>query len=200
MTGALSPQTGMVIVIDISVFIRWVSLVQCASWPWRNSTRCSTRLSPSRQSNKDISSPKRPHSLPTEFLDYLLSAPENWPFGLFKFLSIHVDSDDMAQPFTSRSAYTSGKLADRSLNSNPIGFGAPSLPRHRMLGSLNPGPGNFGADGGKSTQQPPPPPAHSQDHAPSQESANPLNRLTEEQREEINEAVRDPLVAKPKIF
>jgi hypothetical protein len=93
------------------------------------------------------------------------------------------------QPFVSRSVYTSGKLPDRSLNPNPIPFGATTLSRHRALGGANPGPGDFGVDGGKSTQPLPPPPVHSQNHAPSQDATNPLNRLTEEQREEINEAV-----------
>ncbi|KAL1969499.1 hypothetical protein VTN77DRAFT_8937 [Rasamsonia byssochlamydoides] len=93
-------------------------------------------------------------------------------------------------PFGSRSAYASGKLPDRSLSANPLPFSASAFSRHRGLGAQNPGAGDFGADTGKSTQQqqPPPPPAHSQSHVSSQEAANPLNRLTEEQREEINEA------------
>src|SRR4029077_14020610 len=81
------------------------------------------------------------------------------------------------QPFVSRSVYTSGKLPDRSLNPNPIPFGATTLSRHRALGGANPGPGDFGVDGGKSTQPLPPPPVHSQNHAPSQDATNPLNRL-----------------------
>lgn len=89
------------------------------------------------------------------------------------------------QPFGSRS-YGGGKLPDRSVNANAIPFSASSFSRHRGLGAT--GPGEFGAEGAKSTQQAPPqPPVHSQTHGPSQDS-NPLNRLTEEQREEINEA------------
>ncbi|GAQ08253.1 cell division control protein 31 [Aspergillus lentulus] len=92
------------------------------------------------------------------------------------------------QPFGSRS-YGGGKLPDRSVNTNAIPFSASSFSRHRGLGAT--GPGEFGAEGAKSTQQAAPqPPVHSQTHGPSQDS-NPLNRLTEEQREEINEAVRD---------
>lgn len=92
------------------------------------------------------------------------------------------------QPFGSRS-YGGGKLPDRSVNANAIPFSASSFSRHRGLGAT--GPGEFGAEGAKSTQQAPPqPPVHSQTHGPSQDS-NPLNRLTEEQREEINEAVSD---------
>ncbi|GFF23259.1 cell division control protein Cdc31, putative [Aspergillus lentulus] len=89
------------------------------------------------------------------------------------------------QPFGSRS-YGGGKLPDRSVNTNAIPFSASSFSRHRGLGAT--GPGEFGAEGAKSTQQAAPqPPVHSQTHGPSQDS-NPLNRLTEEQREEINEA------------
>lgn len=93
-------------------------------------------------------------------------------------------------PFGSRSAYASGKLPDRSLN--PLPFSASAFSRHRGLGAQTPGTGDFGNDAGKSAQQqqPPPPPAHSQSHMSSQDASNPLNRLTEEQREEINEAVR----------
>ncbi|KAL1983052.1 hypothetical protein VTN96DRAFT_535 [Rasamsonia emersonii] len=91
-------------------------------------------------------------------------------------------------PFGSRSAYASGKLPDRSLN--PLPFSASAFSRHRGLGAQTPGTGDFGNDAGKSAQQqqPPPPPAHSQSHMSSQDASNPLNRLTEEQREEINEA------------
>ena len=89
------------------------------------------------------------------------------------------------QPFGTRSAYVSGKFPDRSSNPNPAPFNASSLSRHRTFGGANPGTSDFVADSGKAAQQPPPPPAHSQ------EPVNPLNRLTEEQREEINEAVRN---------
>ncbi|EAW10553.1 putative cell division control protein Cdc31 [Aspergillus clavatus NRRL 1] len=88
------------------------------------------------------------------------------------------------QPFASRS-YAGGKLPDRSVNANTIPFSASSFSRHRGLGAS--GPGEFGGEVAKSTQQAPAPPVHSQTHGPSQDS-NPLNRLTEEQREEINEA------------
>lgn len=54
----------------------------------------------------------------------------------------------------------------------------------------NPGPGDFGGpEGPKQTQQPTSAPAATQSHGPGQDG-NPLSRLTEEQREEINEAVR----------
>jgi hypothetical protein len=54
----------------------------------------------------------------------------------------------------------------------------------------NPGPGDFGGpEGPKQTQQPTAAPAATQSHGQGQD-ANPLSRLTEEQREEINEAVR----------
>ncbi|OXV09355.1 hypothetical protein Egran_02874 [Elaphomyces granulatus] len=92
------------------------------------------------------------------------------------------------QPFTSRSTYVSGKFPDRSLNPNPAPFNTASLSRHRTFGGGNPGTGDFVTDAGKPAQQPPQPPAHSQGHGQSQEPINPLNRLTEEQREEINEA------------
>ncbi|KAI9933037.1 hypothetical protein ASPWEDRAFT_34048 [Aspergillus wentii DTO 134E9] len=87
------------------------------------------------------------------------------------------------QPFGSRS-YAGGKLPDRSINANAIPFSASTFSR-RGLGAT--GAGDFGPEGSKSTQQAPPPPVHSQAHGPSQD-ANPLSRLTEEQREEINEA------------
>ncbi|KKK21107.1 cell division control protein, partial [Aspergillus ochraceoroseus] len=86
--------------------------------------------------------------------------------------------------FGSRS-YTAGKLPDRSLNTNAIPFSASSFSRHRALGG--PATGDFGPDAAKSTHQAPGQPAHSQTHGPAQDT-NPLNRLTEEQREEINEA------------
>ncbi|KAL2001369.1 hypothetical protein VTN02DRAFT_1837 [Thermoascus thermophilus] len=87
------------------------------------------------------------------------------------------------QPFASRSAYA-GKLPDRSIGANAMPFSASTFSRNRGLGVVG---GDFGAEVGKSTQQPPPPPTHSQAHGQSQDP-NPLNRLTEEQREEINEA------------
>jgi hypothetical protein len=95
-------------------------------------------------------------------------------------------------PFGSRSAYASGKLPDRSLSANPLPFSASAFSRHRGLGVSNAGAGDSAQQSQQQQQQPPPPPAHSQGHAPSSQEAtnNPLNRLTEEQREEINEAVR----------
>ncbi|KAI9373798.1 hypothetical protein BJX61DRAFT_541367 [Aspergillus egyptiacus] len=89
------------------------------------------------------------------------------------------------QPFGSRS-YNAGKLPDRSLNNNSIPFSASSFSR-RGLGAT--GTGEFGPDTAK-TSQPAPvaaQQAHAQSHGAQQES-NPLSRLTEEQREEINEA------------
>src|SRR5438034_9801626 len=85
--------------------------------------------------------------------------------------------------FPPRSSYTSNKLPDRSaLNTNPLPFGSSVLSRRDR--------GDFG-DGvhGKSQQHPPAPPAHSQQQAGHQANNNPMNDLTEEQREEINEAV-----------
>ncbi|KAL3479089.1 hypothetical protein BJX99DRAFT_223029 [Aspergillus californicus] len=87
------------------------------------------------------------------------------------------------QPFGSRS-YTAGKLPDRSLNTNAIPFSASSFSR-RGLGPA--GQGEFGPDAAKTSQQAPQQQVHAQSHAAQQES-NPLSRLTEEQREEINEA------------
>ncbi|KAE8148766.1 hypothetical protein BDV25DRAFT_157630 [Aspergillus avenaceus] len=87
-----------------------------------------------------------------------------------------------SQGFGSRSFAASTKLPDRSVNANPTPFGASTFSRQR-LGA----PGPDLADAGRSTQQAPQPPVHSQTHGPSQDS-NPLSRLTEEQREEINEA------------
>jgi hypothetical protein len=102
-------------------------------------------------------------------------------------------------PFGSRSAYAAGKLPDRSLGANSVPFSASAFSRNRGLGGTNP---DFGADP-KSQQQPPPPPAHLQSHVVTQETANPLNRLTEEQREEINEAVRKntpPIQERPEKY
>ena len=62
-------------------------------------------------------------------------------------------------------------------------FSATSFSRHRGLGASAP---EFNAEGPKQNQQAAP---TQQSHAPAQD-ANPLSRLTEEQREEINEAVR----------
>ncbi|PWY87331.1 EF-hand [Aspergillus sclerotioniger CBS 115572] len=100
------------------------------------------------------------------------------------------------QPFGTRS-YASGKLPDRSLNTNALPFSASSFSRHRSLAGA-PGATSSAADFAdpKSTNQvplgapqaPPAPPMHSQPHASSPQDTNPLNRLTEEQREEINEA------------
>lgn len=108
----------------------------------------------------------------------------------------------MAQPFGSRS-YAGGKLPDRSVNANALPFSASSFSRHRGLGATTAtAPGDFGADAGlKSTQGPAAAASgaggvlHAQTHGPgttgpSSQETNPLNRLTEEQREEINEAVR----------
>ncbi|OJK04176.1 hypothetical protein ASPACDRAFT_112564 [Aspergillus aculeatus ATCC 16872] len=116
------------------------------------------------------------------------------------------------QPFGSRS-YAAGKLPDRSLNAaNALPFSASSFSRHRGLagggGSSipNPNPGGIGAGIGDFSNDPssnkashaaaqhshlqgggpPAPPLHSQAHG--QDTTNPLSRLTEEQREEINEA------------
>lgn len=91
------------------------------------------------------------------------------------------------QPFASRS-YAGAKMPDRSVNTNAMPFSASSFSRHRGLG--NTAPTDFGGpEGPKQTQQPPSAPAATQSHGPGQD-ANPLSRLTEEQREEINEAVR----------
>ncbi|KAF3389147.1 Cell division control protein 31 [Penicillium rolfsii] len=90
-----------------------------------------------------------------------------------------------SQPFASRS-YAGTKMPDRSVNTNAMPFSASSFSRHRGMG--NPGPGDFGGpEGPKQTQQPTNAPAATQSHGPGQD-ANPLSRLTEEQREEINEA------------
>ncbi|CEO60266.1 Putative Spindle pole body protein An-Cdc31 (Eurofung) [Penicillium brasilianum] len=89
------------------------------------------------------------------------------------------------QPFASRS-YAGAKMPDRSVNTNAMPFSASSFSRHRGLG--NTAPADFGGpEGPKQTQQPTSAPAATQSHGPGQD-ANPLSRLTEEQREEINEA------------
>ncbi|KAJ9489826.1 hypothetical protein VN97_g3442 [Penicillium thymicola] len=90
------------------------------------------------------------------------------------------------QPFASRS-YAGTKLPERSVNTNAMPFSASSFSRHRGLGNANQGDFN-GPDAQKQMQQSAPAPATNvQSHGPAQD-ANPLNRLTEEQREEINEA------------
>ncbi|CAG7975342.1 unnamed protein product [Penicillium salamii] len=81
------------------------------------------------------------------------------------------------QPFASRS-YAGTKLPERSIN-NAMPFSASSFSRHRGLNA----PQNDFPEPAK--QQPAP--ANAQSHGPAQDT-NPLNRLTEEQREEINEA------------
>lgn len=91
------------------------------------------------------------------------------------------------QPFASRS-YAGSKLPERSANANAMPFSASSFTRHRGLGATAPAE-YTGPEGPKQNQQVAPAPAAAQSHGPAQE-ANPLNRLTEEQREEINEAVR----------
>ncbi|KAJ5942428.1 hypothetical protein N7516_002596 [Penicillium verrucosum] len=90
------------------------------------------------------------------------------------------------QPFASRS-YAGTKLPERSVNTNAMPFSASSFSRHRGLGNANQADFN-GPDAQKQMQQSAPAPAtNAQSHGPAQD-ANPLNRLTEEQREEINEA------------
>ncbi|KAJ5730107.1 uncharacterized protein N7483_004615 [Penicillium malachiteum] len=89
-----------------------------------------------------------------------------------------------SQPFASRS-YAGTKLPERSVNTNAMPFSASSFSRHRGLGAT--APADFGAvEPSKQNQQGANAPA-TQSHGPAQDS-NPLNRLTEEQREEINEA------------
>ncbi|QKX55693.1 uncharacterized protein TRUGW13939_02790 [Talaromyces rugulosus] len=96
-------------------------------------------------------------------------------------------------PFGSRSAYAGAgsKLPDRS---NPVPFSASAFSRNRGLGGVNAEIAQQQQQLQQSQQHPPPaPPAHTQSHAAGpmgQDSgaANPLGRLTEEQREEISEA------------
>lgn len=90
------------------------------------------------------------------------------------------------QPFASRS-YAGSKLPERSVNANAAPFSASAFTR-RGLGATAPAEYS-GAEGSKQNQQAATLPATAQSHGPAQES-NPLSRLTEEQREEINEAVR----------
>ncbi|PWY87619.1 EF-hand [Aspergillus heteromorphus CBS 117.55] len=99
-----------------------------------------------------------------------------------------------SQAFGTRS-YAAGKLPDRSLNANPntLPFSASSFSRHRSIG---PGASDF--PDAKAGQQAPPPPVHTQagpgggggasGPGGASQDTNPLGRLTEEQREEINEA------------
>jgi hypothetical protein len=91
-----------------------------------------------------------------------------------------------SQPFASRS-YAMGKLPDRSVHANALPFSASSFSRHRGLGPTTT-TGDF--EGPKQpAQQSAPPGSHAPAHA---QDANPLSRLTEDQREEINEAVSSP--------
>ncbi|KAI7974572.1 hypothetical protein EIK77_008752 [Talaromyces pinophilus] len=118
-------------------------------------------------------------------------------------------------PFGSRSAYAGAgsKLPERP---NPLPFSASAFSRNRgVLGGVN--TNNIINNNTESAQQPQPQPQpqqhlaqqqppipsqHSQNHAAaatmmgndagSGGGANPLSRLTEEQREEINEAVQTP--------
>jgi hypothetical protein len=112
--------------------------------------------------------------------------------------SYPAESTTMAsgQPFASRS-YAGTKLPDRSGNPNAMPFSASSFSRHRGLG--NTAPADFGGpEGPKQAQQPTSAPAATQSHGPGQD-ANPLSRLTEEQREEINEAVRNVSRSMPRL-
>ncbi|CAI7659646.1 unnamed protein product [Penicillium bialowiezense] len=84
------------------------------------------------------------------------------------------------QPFASRS-YAGTKLPERSINTNAMPFSASSFSRHRGLGNA---PQN---DFPEAPKQQNAPATNAQSHGPAQD-ANPLSRLTEEQREEINEA------------
>jgi hypothetical protein len=117
-------------------------------------------------------------------------------------------------PFGSRSAYAGAgaKLPERP---NPLPFSASAFSRNRgVLGGVNNNNNNniINTESAQqpqhlAQQQPPIPPQHSQNHASSAAAtmmgqdassgggANPLSRLTEEQREEINEAVRPLLLS-----
>jgi hypothetical protein len=104
-------------------------------------------------------------------------------------------STSQAHPaFPPRSTYTaSGKLPDRTTLNNPAPFGSSALSRRPDQQTQ------------QYSQQPPQPPQHGQQqggagrqHQQQQQSSaekepNPLNELSEEQREEINEAVRQTL-------
>lgn len=99
-----------------------------------------------------------------------------------------------SQPFGSRS-YAGGKLPDRSMTANALPFSASTFSRRGLGATTGPGGAvpDFAADasagGAKSTQTAP---ATGGAGASSGPDTNPLNRLTEEQREEINEAVCIP--------
>lgn len=105
----------------------------------------------------------------------------------------------MAQPFGSRS-YAGGKLPDRSMNANAnaLPFSASTFSR-RGLATTGPGgaPPDFATEGvggvstGPKSTQTAPGAVGAGPGASSGPDTNPLNRLTEEQREEINEAVCD---------
>ncbi|KKZ68009.1 hypothetical protein EMCG_06351 [[Emmonsia] crescens] len=83
--------------------------------------------------------------------------------------------------FPPRSSYAGGKLPDRSaLNNSHLPFGASVLSRRDR--------GDFAGGDGGLAKSAPAPPAHAQQNLHQQTSNNPLNELTEEQREEINEA------------
>ncbi|KAJ5899687.1 calcium-binding component of the spindle pole body (SPB) half-bridge [Penicillium taxi] len=86
------------------------------------------------------------------------------------------------QPFGSRS-YAGTKLPDRSTNPNAMPFSTSAFSRHRALGAS--APNEFAGEGHQGQQNAVP--TATQSHGPAQDT-NPLNRLTEEQREEINEA------------
>lgn len=114
-------------------------------------------------------------------------------------------SSSGGQPFASRS-YAGSKIPDRSMPANAMPFSASSFSRHRGgLGAT--APADFGADPSKQPAQQGgnvvaagTPGSAAQLQAQSlgahgQQDANPLNRLTEEQREEINEAVSDASIS-----
>ncbi|EEQ84915.1 hypothetical protein RJZ56_001265 [Blastomyces dermatitidis] len=85
--------------------------------------------------------------------------------------------------FPPRSSYVGGKLPDRSLGNNHLPFGASVLSRRDR--------GDFTGGDGSLSKSAPAPPAHAQQNLHQQHAQtnnNPLNELTEEQREEINEA------------
>lgn len=122
-----------------------------------------------------------------------------------------------SQPFPSRSSYAGGKLPDRTLNTHPLPLSSSAFATRRERvaagGGSSLGGADFGpagdATGGGSGQgmgrgmnsmninmgmgmggmgvNAPAPPVH----ARGQQAQNALNELTEEQREEINEAVRE---------
>lgn len=84
---------------------------------------------------------------------------------------------------------SSSRLPDRSLNANAATapFASSTFGRGRMMTStIDYADQNAGQ---KSSQQAPSAPALHTQSAPAAAAENPLSRLTEEQREEINEAV-----------